>query len=71
MEKAVIKEYSYVDGSIIGWRSKVGKWVRIEGLSILGEEVVISDEVNLNAVFVLPNVAVKNSIWTPGTIILF
>ena len=71
MEKAVIKEYSYVDGSIIGWRSKVGRWVRIEGLSILGEEVVINDEVNLNAVYVLPNVAVKNSICTPGTIILF
>ncbi len=71
MEKAVIKEYSYVDGTIIGWRSKVGKWVRIEGLSILGEEVVISDEVNLNAVYVLPNVAVKNSITNPGTIILF
>jgi mannose-1-phosphate guanylyltransferase len=71
MQNAVIKEFSYIDGSIIGWKSKVGKWVRIEGLTILGEEVSINDEVYLNAVYVLPNVPVKTSVTTAGTIILF
>ncbi len=71
MEKALVKEYAYLDGSIMCWRSKVGKWARIEGLSILGEEVVISDEITLNSTIVLPNVGVKTSQTTPGTIILF
>ncbi len=71
MENALIKEFSYIDGSIIGWRSKVGKWARIEGLTILGEEVVVSDEIYLNGVYVLPHVPVKNSISKSGTIVLF
>jgi mannose-1-phosphate guanylyltransferase len=71
MEKVVVNNHAYIDGSIIGWRSKIGKWARIEGLSILGEEVVISDEILLNSTYVLPNVPIKNSITTPGSIILF
>jgi mannose-1-phosphate guanylyltransferase len=70
LEKAKIGSYSYVDGSIIGWRSKVGKWNRLENLSILGEEVSLADEINLNGAIVLPNVSVKNSITVPGTILL-
>ena len=71
MEKAIIRESSFIDGSILGWRSKVGRWVRIEGLSILGEEVVLSDEIYLNATYVLPNVVLKTSVSTAGSIILF
>ena len=70
MDKVLVKEHCYIDGSLVGWRSKIGKWTRLEGLSILGEEVVISDELYLNSVCVLPNVAVKNSITNPGTILL-
>ncbi len=71
MEKAIIRESSFIDGSILGWRSKVGRWVRIEGLSILGEEVVLSDEIYLNATYVLPNVGLKTSVSNAGSIILF
>jgi mannose-1-phosphate guanylyltransferase len=71
MENCSIGEHAYVEGSIVGWRAKVGKWTRIEGLSILGEEVVVSDEIYLNSTIVLPHVGVKSSQTTPGTIILF
>jgi mannose-1-phosphate guanylyltransferase len=71
MEKAIVRESSFIDGSILGWRSKIGRWVRIEGLSILGEEVVLSDEIYLNATYVLPNVGLKTSVTTAGSIILF
>jgi len=71
LDKAIVGENSYVDGSILGWRSKIGKWARIEGLSILAEEVVVSDEVFINSSIILPNVPVKSSISTPNSIILF
>jgi mannose-1-phosphate guanylyltransferase len=71
MEKCIISEHSYLEGSIVGWKAKVGKWTRIEGLSILGEEVVVSDEIILNATIVLPHVGVKSSQTNQGTIILF
>lgn len=62
--------YSYVDGSILGWKSKVGKWTRIENMTILGEEVTVADEIQLNGITVLPNVSVKTSQNTAGTIIM-
>ena len=71
MEKAIINENSYIDGSIICWRSKIGKWARVEGLSIVGEEVVISDEVLVNCIIILPNVNVKTSSLNPGNVVLF
>ena len=51
-----------MDNSIIGWKSQIGRWSRIENISILGEEVVVHPEVSLNAAIVLPNVPVKVNI---------
>lgn len=71
MGKCVINESAYVEGSIIGWRSKIGKWARIDGLCILGEDVTISQEVLLaSQTIILPNVTVKNNTKS-GSIILF
>jgi mannose-1-phosphate guanylyltransferase len=69
LDDAIINNHSYIDGSIVGWRSKVGKWARIENLTLLGEDVVISDEVHLSGTIVLPNVPVKTSY--SGGVILF
>lgn len=71
MENSTVNDYTYIDGSIIGWKAKVGKWCRLEGLNILGEDVSINNEISLNSTIVLPNVGVKNSQTNPGTIILF
>lgn len=70
LANAKISSFSYVDSSIIGWKSKVGRWTRIENMTILGEEVTVSDEIHLNGITVLPNVSVKSSLITPGTIVL-
>lgn len=70
MEKAIIENHAYVDGSILGWKSKVGKWARLEGLCIIGEDAVISNEVYINSTIVLPNVPVKVNYPNPGSIIL-
>jgi mannose-1-phosphate guanylyltransferase len=59
MDNVVINEHSYVDNSIIGWKSNVGKWARIENFSIIGEDVNISNEITLDEAIILPNVTLK------------
>lgn len=59
MDKAVANEHSFIDNSIIGWKSQVGKWSRVENFSILGEDVNIAPEISLNEAIILPNVTVK------------
>lgn len=34
--------------AIIGWRSSVGAWARVEGVTVLGEDVAVGDELYLN-----------------------
>merc|ERR1712228_640974 len=66
-----ISDGSYVNGSIIGWKSRLGRWTRLTNLCILGEDVEIKPEVALNGVTVCPHKGVKESyIDCPGKIIL-
>lgn len=65
-----ISSHSWINGSIIGWKNKIGRWVRIEGLSVFGEDVVIKDEVMLNGTIILPHKEVKDSEQIPGKILL-
>jgi mannose-1-phosphate guanylyltransferase len=47
-EAAEIKGHTFIRNSIIGWKSIVGSWVRIEGVSVLAEDVVVHNEVFIN-----------------------
>lgn len=37
MSSVEIKDHSWITNSIIGWRSTLGRWTRVEGVSVLGE----------------------------------
>jgi mannose-1-phosphate guanylyltransferase len=50
-----IHGYTFIQGSIIGWRNTIGKWVRIQGLTVTAEDVQVKDELFLNGVKVLPH----------------
>ena len=39
LSKTHIKSHAFVRNSIIGWQSIIGQWVRIEGVSVVGEDV--------------------------------
>ena len=65
-----IKEDSFIRQSIIGWKSIVGRWVRIEGVSVLAEDVQIKDECFINGSFILPHKIISNSIPNAGTIVM-
>lgn len=70
MRGVKIDDFSWVDSSIIGWQSTVGKWVRVQGLTVVGENVHIKDECLINGAFILPHKTITQSIHEPGTIIM-
>ncbi|KAM7262724.1 hypothetical protein ACFE04_000407 [Oxalis oulophora] len=60
-----IKKHACVSSSIVGWHSTVGRWARIENMTILGEDVHVGDEVYSNGGVVLPHKEIKSSILKP------
>jgi len=64
-----IGRHSCVTGSIIGWKSTVGQWARLENMCVFGEDVQCRDELYLNGAVVLPHKEVKASVAKPEIII--
>nr|ACK87007.1 GDP-mannose pyrophosphorylase [Carica papaya] len=60
-----IKKHACISSSIIGWHSPVGRWARVENMTILGEDVHVGDEVYSNGGVVLPHKEIKFSILKP------
>jgi mannose-1-phosphate guanylyltransferase len=59
---------SWIDNSIIGWDSTVGRWVRMEGVSVLGRDVQIADELYINGAMILDHKSIGESIPEPKII---
>lgn len=66
-----IKENAVVMHSIVGWKSSIGKWSRVQaegnfnaklGITILGEAVTVEDEVVVTNSIVLPNKTLNVSV---------
>ncbi|CAG9475931.1 mannose-1-phosphate guanyltransferase, putative [Plasmodium vivax] len=70
MSNSTVSSYSYIENSIIGSKSRVGSWSRIEGLCVLGENVVLKPEIFVNNAFILPFKEVSSSIYEKGAIIM-
>lgn len=70
MSNSTVGSNSWLSGTIIGWRSKVGKWVRIESLTVVAGDCTISDELYINSAMILPNKDVKTSLPDKGQIIM-
>jgi len=68
LEGAIVRDNSFITNSIIGWKSTVGRWVRMENVSVLGEDVHIDDEVFLNGARVLPHKQISASVPEPTII---
>ncbi|CAZ84588.1 unnamed protein product [Tuber melanosporum] len=63
-----IKDHAWVKSTIVGWNSTVGKWARLENVTVLGDDVTISDEVYVNGGCVLPHKTIKVNIDVPAII---
>ncbi|KAK3750191.1 hypothetical protein QZH41_015412 [Actinostola sp. cb2023] len=68
LRDSVIKSHSWIQSSIIGWRSEVGQWVRMEGISVLGEDVIVKDELYINGGRILPHKSISSSSPDPQII---
>ena len=68
LKGATVQSHSWLDGCIIGWRSVVGQWVRMENTTVLGEDVIVKDEIYINGGQVLPHKAIAASVPEPQII---
>lgn len=57
-----IKEHAWVKSTIVGWNSTVGRWARLENVSVLGDDVTIGDEIYCNGASVLPHKSIKANV---------
>jgi len=65
---AHIKEHSWLNSCIVGWRCSVGRWVRMENVTVLGEDVTVNDEMFVNGGMVLPHKSITGSVSEPKII---
>lgn len=68
LEGARISSHSWLDSCIVGWKCHVGRWVRMENVTVLGEDVIVKDELYLNGVKVLPHKSIGASVSEPQII---
>jgi len=68
LKGARIKQHSWIESSIIGWKCTVGQWVRMENVCVLGEDVTVKDEVYVNGGKVLPHKSIGASVTEPQII---
>lgn len=69
LENSRVKDHAWVKSSIIGWNSSVGKWARLENVTVLGDDVTIGDEVYVNGGSILPHKSIKQNVDSKHSII--
>jgi len=65
-----VKASSYMEGSILGWKSSIGSWCRVVNLTVIGEDVQVKDETMLNGTKILPHKGVNGQHIEEGKIIM-
>ena len=57
-----VKDHAWVKSTIVGWNSTIGKWARLENVSVLGDDVTIGDEIYVNGGSILPHKSIKANV---------
>ncbi|NXW93203.1 GMPBA guanyltransferase, partial [Alopecoenas beccarii] len=68
LQGARIRSHSWLESCIVGWSCSVGQWVRMENVTVLGEDVIVNDELYLNGANVLPHKSIAESVPEPRII---
>ena len=63
-----VKDHAWVKSTIVGWNSIVGKWARLENVTVLGDDVTIGDEIYVNGGSILPHKTIKVNVDVPAII---
>jgi hypothetical protein len=54
-----VKDHAWIKSTIVGWNSTIGRWARLENVSVLGDDVTIGDEIYVNGGSILPHKSIK------------
>jgi mannose-1-phosphate guanylyltransferase len=67
-----VKDHAWVKSTIVGWHSTVGRWARLENVTVLGDDVTIADEIYVNGKVLLVRLQlpVLTCTYCPGGSIL-
>jgi len=57
-----VKDHAWIKSTIVGWNSSIGKWARLENVSVLGDDVTIGDEIYVNGGSILPHKSIKANV---------
>jgi len=68
LEGVRIGDNTWISQSIVGWKSIIGKWVRIQNVSVLGQDVGVADELFVNGGQILPHKSISESVPEPKII---
>jgi len=68
LEGARVCAHAVVLNSIVGWRATVGEWTRVEGVSVLGEDVHLGPEIFVNGALILPHKKIDAQVSEPQII---
>lgn len=68
LSDSIINSHSWINGSIIGRKCVVGRWVRIDNTCVIGDNVIVEDELYLNGARVLPYKVISVSVLEPHII---
>ncbi|KAI9221268.1 mannose-1-phosphate guanyltransferase Mpg1 [Blastocladiella britannica] len=68
LKNSVVRDFGWIERSIIGWNSTVGRWARLEGVTVLGDDVSVADEIYINGGCILPHKSISACIPEPSII---
>jgi mannose-1-phosphate guanylyltransferase len=62
LQNSQVKDHAWIKSSIVGWNSSIGRWARLENITVLGDDVTIRDEIYVNGGSILPHKEIKANI---------
>jgi hypothetical protein len=62
LQNSKVKDHAWVKSTIVGWNSSVGRWARLENVTVLGDDVSIGDEIYVNGGSILPHKSIKANV---------
>ncbi|ETN74521.1 mannose-1-phosphate guanylyltransferase [Necator americanus] len=68
LSDSIVRTHSWINQSIVGRKCSIGRWVRIENNSVIGDDVVVHDELYLNGAQVLPHKSISSNVPEPHII---
>ena len=63
-----VRDHAWIKSTIVGWNSTVGRWARLENVTVLGDDVSIGDEIYVNGGSILPHKSIKANVEVPAII---